>query len=133
MNKLVLGVVTLLASTAFANTNGYELKMDVSMNGKHISSPRVVTKSGEMATITQKNETEESFIEVITEEGELQGHKGILMKFTVGLIGANGKRTIVSRPQILALENEPAQISVGKKDGGAEQLSLSVVAKRRVL
>lgn len=129
----MLGIALLMfGPLAFASTNGYDLKMDLSMNGKHISSPRVIVKAGETATITQKTDTEESFIEVVATEGEVQNHKGIVMKFTVGTISKNGQRTIVSKPQILAMENEKAEIIVGE-DGGKEQLSLSVVAKRKAL
>lgn len=106
--------------------------MDLSLNGKHISSPRVIVKAGETATITQKTDTEESFIEVVATEGEVQNHKGIIMNFTVGTIGKSGERTIISRPQILAKENEQAQITVGE-NGGIENLSLTVLATRKAL
>lgn len=126
----LLGLALIMVSgSAFAATAGYDLKMDLSMNGKLISSPRMIVKAGEMATINQKTESEESFVEVVATEGEVQNNKGILMKFTVGYIGKNGERTVVAHPQILALENEKAQITVGEKKG--TELSLSVIAKRK--
>jgi type II secretory pathway component GspD/PulD (secretin) len=130
----LLGIFLMIfGNSAFAaTTNGYDLKMDLSLNGKHISSPRVIVKASETATITQKTDTEETFIEVIAAEGEIQNHKGILMKFTVGTINKDGKRTIISKPQILAKENEKSQITVGES-GSSENLSLSVLAKRRAL
>lgn len=129
--KLLGLALLMVGSSAFASTNGYDLKMDLSMNGKHVSSPRIIVKAGEKGTINQKTDTEESFIEVVATEGQVQNNKGIMMNFTVGYIGKNGERTIVSKPQILAKENEPAQITVGEKDG--TELSLSVVAKRKSL
>lgn len=129
--KLLGLALILVGSSAFASTNGYDLKMDLSMNGKHVSSPRIILKAGEKGTINQKTDTEESFIEVVATEGQVQNNKGIMMNFTVGYIGKNGERTIVSKPQILAKENEPALITVGEKDG--TELSLSVVAKRKSL
>lgn len=123
----------IVGNSAFAaTTNGYDLKMDLSLNGKHISSPRVIVKESETATITQKTDTEETFIEVVAAEREIQNHKGILMKFTVGTISKDGQRTIISKPQILANENEKAQITVGKS-GGSVNLSLSVLAQRKSL
>lgn len=129
--KMLVMVLAFVGSSAFAATNGYDLKMDLSLNGKHISSPRVIVKAGETATVTQKTDTEESFIEVVATEGSIQNHKGILMNFVVGVIGKNGERTIKATPQVLAKENEPAQITVGEKNG--EEVSLSVVAKRKAL
>lgn len=129
--KLLGLALILVGSSAFATTNGYDLKMDLSMNGKRVSSPRIIVKAGEKGTINQKTGTEESFIEVVATEGQVQNHKGIMMNFTVGYIGKNGERNIVSKPQILAKENEPALITVGEKDG--TELSLSVVVKRKSL
>lgn len=71
-------------------------------------------------------------IEVIASEGEVQGNKGIMMKFVIGVIGKDGERIIVSQPQILARENVKAEIKEGQ-NGDKETLSLSVVAKRKVL
>lgn len=129
--KLVALVLAFLCSPAFASTVSYDLKMELSINGKPVSSPRLIVKSGEMGSISQTADTEESFIEVIATEGQVQGHKGIMMNFTIGYIGKNSDRTIVSKPQILAKENEPALITVGEKDG--TELSVSVVAKRKFL
>lgn len=128
--KLLGLALIMVGSSAFGATNGYDLKMELSMNGKHVSSPRVIVKAGETATVTQKTDTEETFIEVVATEGEIQNNKGILMKMVVGTISSDGQRTIVSRPQILAKENEQALIQVGDKDG---EMSLSVVAKRKSL
>lgn len=127
-----LGLALLFVGhSAFAATNGYDLKMALSMNGKLTSSSHIVVKAGETATIDPKEGTEQNFIEVVATEGEGQTKSGILMKFAVGYIGKSGKRTIVSRPQILAMENEPASITVGQK--GKPEISLSVVAKRTSL
>lgn len=113
-----------------AATNGYDFKIELSFNGKHISSPPFFVKENELKTVIQETDTEVVFIEVIASEGEIQNHKGILMKFTVGMIGKDGQRTTISKPQILANESEQAQINVGKS-GGSENLALSVVAKRK--
>lgn len=129
--KLLGLALILVGSSAFAATDGYDLKMDLSMNGKHVASPRIIIKAGELGTIIQKTDSEETFIEVVATEGEVQNHKSIMMKFTIGYIGKNGERTIVSKPKILAKENSPSQITVDEKSGA--ELSFSVIAKRKSL
>lgn len=130
----LLGIAVLaMMSSAFASSNTYSLKMELSSNGKYISSPRVIVKEGETAAITQKMDSGESFIEVVATEASVKNHKGIMMKFAVGTIGKNGERIITSRPQVFAKENESAQITVSEKNSSAERLSLSVVAKRKSL
>jgi len=130
----LLGIALLaMSGSAFASSNAYDLKMDLSLDGKHVSSPRVVVKEGEPATVTQENGSKKQFIEVIATEGSIQNHKGILMKFTVGTIGENGERTIVAKPQVLAKEGEPAKITQSDTKSGVEHLSLSVVAKKTTL
>ena len=76
MTKLILVAFAFAGSTAIASTPGYDLKIELSMNGKRISSPHVIAKAGETATFTEKTNTEERFIEVIATEGEIQGNKG---------------------------------------------------------
>lgn len=129
--KLLGLALIMVSSSAFAAITGYDLKMDLSINGKHISSPRLIVNTGEMGTIIQKTDTEETFIQVVATESDVQNHKDIMMKFTVGYIGNNGERTIVSKPEILAKENEAALITVREKT--ETELSLSVVAKRKHL
>lgn len=129
--KSIAVILAFISTSAFASTNGYDLKMDFSLNGKHISSPRVVVKAGDTATITQKTDTEESFIDVVATEGSIQNHKGILMNFIVGVMDKNGQRVIKAKPQVLANENEPAQITVTENNG--DKVSLSVVVSRKSL
>jgi type II secretory pathway component GspD/PulD (secretin) len=130
--RLFLGLfVCSLSVPALAATTGYELNLDLSLNGKHVSSPRVLVKAGQTATVTEKMDTDETFIEVMAVEGQIENNKGILMDFTIGRIGTDGKRTVLSKPHILAMENEQAQVTVAENDHSPETLSLSVVAKRR--
>lgn len=134
---LLLATLTLttwtLVTSAFASGESFEVKIDLLLNGKHISSPRVILKEGESATIIQKTKTVDNFIEVRAFKNEAPNQEGILMKLIVGEIGEGGKRTIVSQPQILTKENEPSQITVNAKEKGSEKLSLSVVAKKKML
>jgi hypothetical protein len=131
MKSLLATLLFLLSAPAVGATNGYELKMNLSFEGKLVSSPQMIVKAGEQATITQKSGAEESFIEVIAKEGEIQGHKGILMNLVVGVIGQDGRRTIKAQPQILAKENEKAVVTVNQ--GQVGEVSLSVIATRKTL
>ena len=131
MGKMLIALSFFVGLSAFAS-NGYDLKMELSKNGKKVSSPRIRVLEGEAGSITQETSTGKTFIEVVAKEGEIQNRKGILMIFTVGYIGKDGKRTIVYRPQILTEENKNAQITLGE-EGGKETMSLSVVAQRKSL
>lgn len=132
MGKLMALICFLVGSSALANTNAYELKMELSMNGKHVSSPRLITEEGKQASITQESDGKKMFIDVIATEKETDNKQAILMKFVIGTISATGKKTIVSTPQIISLENLKAEITIGDQPG-KEDLSLAVVATRKIL
>jgi type II secretory pathway component GspD/PulD (secretin) len=109
----------------------YEIDMNLSLNGgKYITSPRITVKDGVAATMAESTNNAETFIEVVATEGQIQDRKGIFMKFKVGTVDKDGNKTIISEPQILASENEPAQISIGDNTNGTEKMSLIVVAKK---
>ena len=104
--------------------------MDLLVNGKRVSSPRVYVKEGEITRVDEASPRSKSFIEVVASEGEIQNRKGILMNFTVGYFDKVGNRKIVSQPKILAKENEIASIEVNNLNG-KEKLKLSVLAQRK--
>lgn len=132
MKLLVLAFFLTGAVASAAVTNGYSIKMDVSMKGKQISSPRVLVKAGELASIVQDSNGEKIFFDVVATETATGQKSGILMKFAVGTLSKNGERKIISSPEIIAVENEKATITVGDQDG-KEDLSLSVVATRKTI
>jgi type II secretory pathway component GspD/PulD (secretin) len=125
-------VIALFSSSAFATSAGYEMKMDLSINGKLVSSPRVIALAGEKASVTQRLEKSKNgtFIEVVATEDQGE-FKGILMKFVVGTIDRDGKKTILATPSIIATENEKAEVSVS--DNGKQEYALSVIASRKSL
>lgn len=125
-------VVLFVSQASFAATNGYDLKMEMALDKKTIASPRIIVQENLSAMVTQKTDSEENFIEVTASEGSVGGNKGILMKFIIGSIGKNGQKTILSEPQVLAKENEPAKIKIEDGHDGGE-LSLTVIAKRTSL
>lgn len=133
MGKLLVAVACLFSVSAFASEKAFDLKMDLSIEGKHVSSPRIVVKEGEKGTITQESNGEKSFIEVVAKEEKApNGKQAIHMTFVVGKIATDGTRTIVSQPQIISIPNEKAQITVGE-NGKPEVISLSVIANKTTL
>lgn len=139
MNKtnilVLLGTMIFSALTVNAKTrnlNGYGLEMELSLNGKVISAPQINTKVGATSFVTQKTDTEESFIEVTAIDGSILGNEGIMMTFVVGTIDKDGNRVITSKPQIFAKENTYSEVTV-EQEQGKEKLSLSVLAKRKAL
>lgn len=130
MVKILITTCLLIAPNAFAASKMYDLKMDLLINGKRISTPRILVKEGETARVDQEDSRSKSFIEVVAGEGEIQNRKGILMNFTVGYIDKAGKRKIVSQPQVLAKENEIASIEVSNMNG-KEKIKLSVLPQRK--
>lgn len=133
MGKILLAMICLLSTSVFASEKAFDLKIEMSVDGKHVSSPRIVVKEGEKGTVIQESNGEKNFIEVVAKEGKApNGVQGIHMAFVVGKIANDGSRTVVSQPQILSIPNEKAQITIGEK-GKPEVLSLSVVANTTTL
>lgn len=131
MRKLI-ALCFLIGSSAFANTNGYDLKMDLAINGKHISSPRVITKAGETASITQESNGQKIFVDVVATEQSKDNKQAILMNFAVGTISATGEKNVLFTPEVATLENEKAEIDLGDRQE-PEKVSLSVIAVRKSL
>lgn len=127
MIRGLLAFVAVFASfQASAVVQSYDIAMKLKSNGKEISSPTVVVTEGETAKLTQRDSDGTTFWEIVARESQNQ----ILLSFKVGKIDKDGKHTVVSKPTILAMENEPSEMTIGET-GGAEILTLSVVAKRK--
>lgn len=132
MLKLVLGLF-LVTSSAYAGTNGYDLKFDLSLNGKHVSSPRMYVVEGAVASIEQKNSTDSSYIEVKATETMVANKKRIKMNFTVGVVDKFGQKVVISKQNIVVKENELAKVTLNENEDNSKHLALSVVAKRKSL
>ena len=132
MVKLTALFFIFIASSAFAYTHSYGLNIDLSLDGKLVSSPKMNVKEGQTASITQDSNGKKTFIQVVALEQPTNGKAAILMKFVVGTISSTGEKTILSTPQILTLENEKAEVSVGSRKESSD-LKLSVIATRKSL
>lgn len=129
MKKVITVILGLSGSChSFAGEKAFELRMELSINGKYVSSPRLVAKEGEMAMITQEGPNQKTFIEVVaTEDRIVRGKHSVLMKFVVGSIDPQGQKKILYKPQVLTLENHKTDLSV------VEDIGLSVTASRITL
>jgi hypothetical protein len=133
IGKLGWAVLLSFSSFCFANGKTFDLKMDLSMGGKHLASPRILVKEGEKALVSQEKNGEMSFIEVVAvEERSPKGDGGIRLDFVIGKIAADGSRTMVSQPRLLAYPGEKSQITVSNDDSGST-FSLSVIANHKDL
>lgn len=130
--KFLILLSFICSGKAMASINSYELKTNLSINKKHVSSAMVMMREGKLASITQKNNDtdEENFIEVVTTKDDQYMEDGILMRFTIGTVDKNGVKHILARPQVIAKDKQESKISLGAKNG--EILELSVIAKSKI-
>ena len=128
----IIGITFLLiCNSVFASSTFYDLKMELSLNGKHAHSPRIIVKEGLPATFTIKNNDndKETFIDVIATKAV--NDNAIMMEFKIGTIDKDGERTILASPKVIANENQATRISQNEHDG-QEQISLTVTAKKQI-
>jgi hypothetical protein len=133
MKVYIVGLFCFFISVfSYADENIFELKMELYLNGQHISSPRVITKEGEKAVITQENSSNlKTELEVIVKEEMTPNRKiAIMMDFTISQVSKDGVKTILSKPRILSIYNEQAKIIQSDEDGN-EVLNLSVIANKK--
>ena len=133
MLKLILGLILVVNTTFATTTNGYDLKFDLSLNGKRISTPRVYVLEGAVASVEQKSATNSSYIEVKATEVLVSNKKRIKMSFTVGIIDKFGDKTVTSKQNVIARENELVKVTLSENEDNSKHLALSVVAKRKSL
>lgn len=132
MKILIVIYAILFTTSVFAAKKGYDLNMELSVNGKKLSSPRFIFEEGKTGLITQKLGSEKIFLEVVATESEVKENKGILMKFKVGYLKNDGTRTMVSKPTILSKAGQQTSFTVGN-DSGKDIINLNVVANRKTL
>ncbi len=131
--KAMIFAFLFLGSVAQASVPGYLLKLDLSINHKHVAASSMLVKAGEVGTVTQKTDSGTTYIDALAMEGQLQGKSGILIQFTVGRLNAKGERVDIASPQVLVNENKEARVSMRHTGKDSERISISVVAARKTL
>lgn len=119
----------LFMSSLFASVPSYNVKMDLSLNGRHIFTPDIVAREGVVSTVTHNVDGEETFVDILPMKDKSKDL--IVMKMTVGTIGKNGERTILGTPEIMTKENVRASFSQGGTKR-QEEYSLSLTAKKLI-
>ena len=131
MKYLVLGALTFLSFSSFANQKAFELSMDLSIGGKHVASPHVVTRPNETSKVFYKTDGGEFFLEVIASDASSKKDDNILMNFVIGQIDKDGQRKVLATPQIITGKDK-AEVTVGFTEE-KDQVSLAVVARKTSL
>ena len=125
MKSLLIAASLIFSQISFSAQNApaqkqYDLKMELSINGKHISSPHTVVIEGEPATVTQDTKDGKFFLTVATmkvpNETKIKNpekKKALGFQFAVGKIGADGKETLLADlPSSLSKEKPQQSRSV---------------------
>ncbi len=123
---LFLFTATGFTATEFmADKETITLDMSLSIDGKLISKPRVISISGKTASITSASDNEDGvFIEVTP---TLQNKNEVFMKFVVAKL-EKGKKTILGKPQMISTLGKQAEITQEFTNGSHKSMSLVVTA-----
>jgi hypothetical protein len=133
MNKFFTLLFFFVSSSVFGSTNTYDLKMDLSVLGRHVASPRLTVKEGMTASITQQNEgsSEVTFVDIISVEKKTDHNSKILMNFSIGTISLAGERTVLTSGKVITSDDGKARVS--SYSNGNEQFSLDILATKKVI
>ncbi len=123
-------LIGLFATQALGATKSFTVKVQVSIDGKLVSSPNFITKPNELASVSQRIENGETIlVEMIAADYIAKNEKNaIQMKFTVSRVSRAG-RSIISELQIVGLPGETATISE-MQEGNGSSLEVKAVATR---
>ncbi|MBL7557715.1 MAG: hypothetical protein JNM24_17935 [Bdellovibrionaceae bacterium] len=104
-----------------------KMTMALSLNGKILSRPEIITQLNSLASISQKSDSspKELLIEVLPSLQKTNNQESILMKFKVGH-KENGQIKWFSSPQILAKNNQEAEITVHSNNSNDEYKNISL-------
>lgn len=130
MKYLSIVAICLFSMSVFASKDSFDIQIDLSMDGRHVTSSKLVINNGEKGSIVHEKTGEKIFLEVVATDGKApDGQPAVDMIFEIGRILNNGQRSIISQPRIMALEGEKAEITVGDQNQN-ELISLSVLANK---
>lgn len=132
MKKQIIFLLYIISFNLLAESkNTYDVKIDLSLNGKYISSPRIILNENQEGNLKQKDETgKEHFIDLIIQHKETKIVKnGVLMKFAIGTM-EKGVKKIVAKPHLFTRENQSAEISQSDEKG-KENISIKVIAIKK--
>lgn len=132
----ILSAALLLAgSTSIATTSGvtekksvFDIKSKIFIDGKLVSSPRVVTRANQLASIiiSNKSVSEDLRMEVIARDAAMPGSKDAIgMNFDVQY--KNGNEKMHSKPELLLLPNQEGRIRISSESGHVYEMYVLAV------
>lgn len=129
--KHILGMaIILISSTLLAAPKSIILDMKLSIDGREVSAPIVAVQEGQKATVSQRateiNEFNETFIEVQANQTKVDDIPGIKMNFVISQT-INGKKKVISTPQIFALDGGEAEVTLNNSDSQQKEMKFTVI------
>jgi hypothetical protein len=122
----IFGLILLLAGPLAFASNTVKLDMKLTLNGK-TENPSVITRYGQAATISQKDESGQGYEILVTPQIQKKSaskkQQSVNLDFSISEIKDNVKK-MVSAPKITVLLGDTATITQG--DPSAENLKLEV-------
>lgn len=122
-------VLALFSATALAKTQKFDLKVNLTVNGKKIASPKLIINEGQRGIISWQNEGDKEayFIDVIAKNDKDFGPDVIFLDLKLG--HGESKKEIETEPEMLVKNNMPGHLTI--IDGQSkEEMQLEVTAKR---
>ncbi|MCC6278110.1 MAG: hypothetical protein IT289_09365 [Oligoflexia bacterium] len=125
--KFITAFICMLSIPVLGSQKAYDLSLALYLNGEQITSPHLILKEGQTAFLSIKdNKTkDETFLQVSAQEKD----KGIFVMSKIGKM-KHGKMEIISEPQIVALENEKAEIETSETNPKRQSVRLSVLVRK---
>lgn len=129
MSLVAVFLVIFAAMPVMAKTQKFDLKVNLTVNGKKIASPKLIVTEGKKGMIAWQNEGEKEshFIEVIAKNDNDFGLDVIFLDLKLG--HGESKKEIETEPEMLVKNNTPGTITI--IDGQSQEtMKLEVTAKR---
>lgn len=129
MRKLILFSLIMVSPFASTGTLKYRIQMNLSRGGDVVSSGKFLARNGEVIEIDPSHTNSNHRIEVTAIETTFNGESMIHLKLKVEGVEKNGERIIIAEPEILAHENQMAEVIVGNEEKNNE-LQVNIIAER---
>lgn len=120
----------LVSCSAISAPKVIKLDMKLMIDNREVSAPVVAVLDGETAKISQGateiNGFNETFIEVNARQTKIDEIPGVKMSFVISQT-IDGKKKIISSPQVFALDGGEAEVTVGSQSENQSNLKFSVI------
>ncbi len=123
-----IATIASLIFTSLVFAKSYDLKLDLSLAGKSVGSPRLIVKENEKASFITEDGKQKMTIEVIAQDASSKEvPNGIKLDFRINHIELANNKTIEIAPALIVKDNSPASITTNTDTG--EEILLSVTSK----